>query len=243
MLPTLTLSNLMQYNNTLFDNIVLPTGADKQQLVNTIIMQYGEMPPTAPDWSVLRYYIDNWFAAHRLTLEHLWKDYISTYEPIYNKDAYTEETRTPNISRTTNKSGNSTDDNTYKDGSSNSASTSSNMTANQSGNTIEQYKGFQSSAFNDVSKSIPTSNSSSNDSGTTTSSGNASGNSTDNRKFSETSTEKESGTETYMRHEYGNVGVTMASQMLTDDSRFWCGFNWYDITAKLWAVDNLILIY
>ena len=210
-MPILTLQNLLTYNSALFDDIALPDGADKQLLVDTIVMQYGDMAPTCSDWPVLRHYINTWFSAHRQQLQHLWNDYMAEYNPIYNKDGYIEETRTPHLEYAEKRNDTQT------------ASGSS----NESGNTVQQYKGFQSASFNDVSKTLP---------GTSvTSASNTSG--------SASSLRTEQGHEDVYRHEYGNIGVTMASQMLRDDLQFWQTFTFYDIAAKLWAVDNLVMIY
>lgn len=210
-LPILTLQNLLTYNSTLFDDIALPDGVSKQLLLDTIVRSYGDMAPICLDWPALRYYNQSWFASHLPQLQHLWNDYMAEYNPIYNKDGYIEESRTPQLEY----------EEKHTDTQSGAGSSS------ESGSTVQQYKGFQASAFNDVGKTIP---------GTSVSN-------TASSTASGTSRRSERGREDIFRHEYGNIGVTMASQMLRDDSAFWQTFSFYDIAAKLWAVDNLVMIY
>lgn len=239
MLPILTLQNLMQYNNTLFDDLVLPDGANKQLLVDSILMHYGDMQPICPDWPALQYYIRSWFMSHQSQLQHLWNDYMAEYNPIFNKDGYIDEVRTPNLVHTETRSGSTSGSGTVNGGGSTSAS--SGNTRTETGNTTQQYQGFQSTSFQDVSKEIP--NVTTGDSGSSSVTDSQSTLSTNKSQEDVLDQRTERGNERYRRHEYGNVGVTMASQMLRDDTAFWRGFSWYDMTAKLWAIDNLVMVY
>lgn len=249
--PVITLNNLLQWDASLFSNIVVPAGVDKSLLVDAITRNYGEMQCVYPDWSVFRFSAENWFAAHLQQLQHLFDDYSATYNPIYNKDGYIEEVRTPDLTRSKNTADNSESSDQKNRNISNEGSTTATDNPGQimteSGSEITQYKGFNSSAFNDVTKDLPGK--------VTTASGQNVGNSSSSDVGSEESlnhaenranryeSENERGTETIKTHEYGNIGVTMASQMLRDDRNFWETFAYYDVIAKLFAVDNLIMIY
>lgn len=243
MLPVLTLSNLMQYDDRLFDTAQIPADADLETLVNVILMHYGDMQVLIPDWSVLRHAINTWFSAHALQLNRLWLDYTAEYNPIYNKDGYYEEDRTPNITRSRHISDNTTD---HQNGNSTSSVQSSDRPGTvmtESGSNTNQYKGFNSSNFTDVTKDLPgtVTTASGENTGSTTGSGTNQTTRTSSGHAEETETE--TGSDKIRRHEYGNIGVTMASQMLRDDVSFWTTFSWYDVAAKLWAVDNLVMIY
>lgn len=284
MLPILTLNNMMTYNDTLFDSIVLPDPAiDHAALVDTILDHFGEMQVMVPDWSMLRHSINTWFSAHGRQLARLWDSYIAEYDPVYNKDAYFEEERTPDISRTrtenrttqrssTGQDTFSTDRNTTTTGTDTGSSTGR-STANtvekpgeistESGSDTTQYKGFNSSTFNDVTKDLPgkvvtqsgtnttdgtvdtsagstvTRSETQRVGGTDTTSSNQSSGGTDEAEI----TEVTGGSEKITRREYGNIGVTMASSMIRDSVKLWKAFNWYDVAAELWASDNLVMIY
>lgn len=255
MLPILTLQNLLQYNSTLFDDIMLPDGAVRDLLVQQIVAQYGDMQPICPDWPALKYYVNSWFAAHQQQLQHLWNDYIATYNPVYNKDGYVEELRSPNLVHTDKErsaasvTSESNASGTTSSTGSNSSSSSGGNTRTEQGSTISQYQGFQSSSFNDVSKTIPDTtvtdngSSSASENSSATGTNNQSGSSESHTSTSGQRERTETGNERIERHEYGNIGVTMASQMLRDDTAFWHGFSWYSMAARLWAVDNLVMVY
>ena len=249
--PVTTLQNLMQFNDTLLDGITLPQGASLDYMKYAILFNYGEMQVLYPDWSVFRFYAENWFASHMSQLQHLYNDWEANYNPVYNKDGYFEETRTPNLLRSKTSSEYADQQNTRNRNltSSGSENTTENPGAivTESGSTTEQYKGFNSSAFNDVSKELPgkVSTASGTNTGNRTNSDTAAETDSINAINNKSGTENESetGTESISRHEYGNIGVTMASQMLRDDRSFWETFAFYDVAAKLFAVDNLVMIY
>lgn len=265
--PVITLQNLMQYDDTLFDGIVLPQNANLDYMKYAILFNYGEMQVVYPDWSVFRFCAENWFASHLSQLQHLFNDWEASYNPVYNKDGYFEETRTPDLyhSKTTGEYSETTSSGTRNtDSKSNSNSTQTpNLTTTEtpgkiiteSGSTEEQYKGFNSSSYNGVTKELPGKVSTESGSTTVANTGtdniNASGSGTvketeqGNGSITKSGneTESETGTENIYRHEYGNIGVTMASQMLRDDKAFWETFAFYDVAAKLFAVDNLIMVY
>lgn len=203
MLPILTLNNLLQWDNTIFDDCTVPVGVDKDLLINQIVLDYGEMQVLRPDWSVFRYSAIQWFSAHITQLDHLFKDFEATYNPLYNKDATYEETRTPNLTRKV-------------------VDLPGGVTT-ESGETEGQMKGFNSSSFNGVTKELP---------------GRVVTNSGRNE-----ATSTETGNEKINRREFGNIGVTTSTQLLRDDSEFWRGFNFYQLAARLFAVDNLVMIY
>lgn len=284
MMPILTLNNMMAYNDTLFDQIVLPDpGMDRDILVDVIMDHFGEMQVVIPDWSMLRHSVNMWFSAHSIQLMRLWDAYVATYDPVYNKDYYEEEERTPDLTRTTVESKttqrsttgqqtSTTDRSTTTAGTetgSTSGSSNGSTTENpgqiltESGSETSQYKGFNSSGFNDVTKTLPGKVQTA--SGTNTANGSSSTTGTSSRKTNETehtggtdstgstsstggtdtgeTTETSSGTEKITRHMYGNIGVTMASDIIRDSAKLWRAFNWYDVTAELWASDNLVMVY
>ncbi len=250
-IPVTTLQNLMQFDDSLFSNIVLPSGARRDLMEYAILYNYNEMQVLYPDWSVFRFTTEMWFQSHLSQLQHLYNDWQASYNPVYNKDGYKEEVRTPDLrkSREENKYNESEDSRNRTTSSNGTVNTAENpgSVITESGSNTEQYKGFNSSTFNDVSKELPgkvstasgqnTGNTTSDETGSETVSGNSSS------RGNAFGIEREQGNETIRTHEYGNIGVTMASQMLRDDKEFWSEFAFYDVAAKLFAVDNLIMIY
>lgn len=71
---------IIDADNTVFDNIVVPTGVDKDLLIDHIIYKYGDAPLMYPDPAVIKYYIGKW-ATRRLPL---WVKYKAAIELQYN---------------------------------------------------------------------------------------------------------------------------------------------------------------
>ena len=79
---------VLDYDNTVFDNMHLPTGISLGEVVDDIIFKYGDAPLFCPDPAVLKYYIERW-SDHRLPL---WERFIAAvsaqYDPIENYNRY-----------------------------------------------------------------------------------------------------------------------------------------------------------
>lgn len=79
---------VLDYDNTVFDNMHLPTGISLDEVVDDIIFKYGDAPLFCPDPAVLKYYIERW-SGHRLPL---WERFIAAvnaqYDPIENYNRY-----------------------------------------------------------------------------------------------------------------------------------------------------------
>ena len=284
MMPILTLNNMMEFNDSLFDQIVLPDPAISRDLLIDVIMEhFGEMQVMIPDWSLMRHSINTWFSAHNIQLLRLWEAYVAEYNPVYNKDGYVEEERTPDLQRSTQETRttarSSTGQETFSTSRSKTTNDSEAATSDyhsdtaatekpgqimtESGSETSQYKGFNSSTFNDVTKTLPgkvqTASGTNQNAGSAESKAKSSRQTdgkeltggTDSTARNESSggtdtgsvTETQTGTERIFRHEYGNIGVTMASAMIRDSAALWKVFNWYDVTAELWASDNVVMIY
>ncbi len=229
--PILTLQSLMMYDDTLFDDIQLPDGADQETLVDTICMEYGQMQLLYPDWATMRRAAKSWFNRKAVTLAHLWQDYQASYNPLYNKDAYYDEVRTPDLKEVR------TPDLTIERSPDLTTELTHGHVATESGQRESQLQGFNSASYANVSRDLPAGVLTNSGKDTTTEAG------SDTTTQTGTDTTTHTGTETINRREYGNIGVTTSTQMLRDDVSFWREFSWYDIVAKEFAVDFCVMIY
>lgn len=85
---------ILSYDNTIFDDMVLPEGIELQEVVDTILFKYGDTPLFAPDPAIMKYYIKSW-STHRLPLwERFKKAAEAEYNPIENYDRYETGTDT-----------------------------------------------------------------------------------------------------------------------------------------------------
>lgn len=82
---------LLDWDNTLFDNMSLPDDVALDDVVDHIIFKYGDAPLFSPDPAVMKYYITKW-SARRLPQWVRFKNAIEEeYNPLENYDR-TEET-------------------------------------------------------------------------------------------------------------------------------------------------------
>lgn len=79
---------LLDYDNTIFDNMVVPAGIDLADVVDHIIYKYGDTPLFSPDPSIIKFYIGRW-SKRRMFLWERFKKVIETeYQPLENYDRY-----------------------------------------------------------------------------------------------------------------------------------------------------------
>lgn len=94
MRPDITISvlGMWQFNNALFDKFIVPAQIDKQDVVDTILMECAELPVVYTNWDVLQGAI-GLFSKRRL---HSWERMATAlfedYNPLHNFDRYEDST-------------------------------------------------------------------------------------------------------------------------------------------------------
>ena len=82
------ISSLLAYDDTIFDDMVLPTGLTIKEVVDNIVYKYGNTPLAHPDPEVMKYYIPVW-SARKLASWNRYKKAIEVnYDPLNNYDRY-----------------------------------------------------------------------------------------------------------------------------------------------------------
>lgn len=205
----LTIMGLYNYDNTIFDNLQLPTGVDKPTLVNNIILETAEMECVYPTPVFLKTAIGLWSNVQILTWERAYADMTAEYDPIENYNRYETET-------TTGSRGHSGKDTTTRSGTVSQTETSSNTvnsTGSETASTTNKIAGFDSTTLVDHDSSSGSSSKTAQDisSGSSTQSGTDS--STEELTHGEQIAEQGSRT----AHIHGNIGVLTSTQMLRDD--------------------------
>lgn len=80
----LTLIGLYNYDNTIFDNLTLPSGITKDTLVNNILMRGAEFEVLYPDADFIKFSIGAWATKWQPTFQR-WIDALAIeYEPLEN---------------------------------------------------------------------------------------------------------------------------------------------------------------
>ena len=91
----LTILGLYNYNDTIFDDMYLPEGLDKDYLIKNLISELAEVEILYSNPDYMKYMITAWSLKEAPTWERIYKTSQLEYNPLYNVDAteYTKETR------------------------------------------------------------------------------------------------------------------------------------------------------
>ena len=87
-MPRITLWGFYQYDKTLFDNIVLPDGIEKENLVAEIMKNSGDLYPYHQVPEYLKRNINYWFARRLFDFGRIYEALRMEYSPIENYDRY-----------------------------------------------------------------------------------------------------------------------------------------------------------
>lgn len=83
---TLSLLGLYQYDNTIFNELVLPDGMDKQLYINNLLMETAEMEVLFSNPATMRSVVGIWSSAHLDSWNKMWNTTMLEYNPIENYD-------------------------------------------------------------------------------------------------------------------------------------------------------------
>lgn len=86
----LTLIGMYNYDPTLFDNLSLPAGYDKEVFIETLMLEHGEKCVLYTDLEFMKYTIGVLSRKWRHELERIYDALTAEYNPIYNYDRYEE---------------------------------------------------------------------------------------------------------------------------------------------------------
>ena len=217
-------------NDDLFANLSVPSGIDKNKLINTILMNGAEFEVVYGDADYFKFLIGPWSDKWYRTMDRWAKALAIDYAPLENYDRQESWTDKGNSSKADTRRSSDTksgSDNTVSSASSNSSGT---------GTTENKKSAYDSSTYSPYEKSETGSSGTNNSSGTE-----ASVRSEDSSR-SEAGNEVESNYAERTGRAHGNIGVTTSQQMLEselDISRF----NLYDEIAALFLTEFCIYTY
>ena len=201
-------------NDDLFKYLTLPTGINKQTLVNNILLRGGEFESLYGDPYFLQNMIGVWSDKWQRTFTKWMKALSINYDPLYNYDRHEIykdiRSENENVDRSEHASANDT-----------SISTGSGTTQNDV------------SAYDSATYS-PHDQSSSSSTGNNTSNSSSTANGNNKRKLDEVVS--------HDAHLYGNIGVTTSQQMLKDELEV-NEWNVYEHITDLFLNEFSIYVY
>jgi len=235
----LSIMGLYEYDNTLFDNMVLPEGMDKETVVDAIMQDCMELEAVYTSPAAMKTMIGIWSRREQATFERIFKAEQAEYNPIENYDRKQTDSRQETHSGDDITVGsNETEAERSRSGETNSTGT---QTGSSSGNTLHQYAAFDSGALNDQTKDIQsqTVNNTSGDSSATEETGTDSVSETSRQ----TLTHGEKVGETFTSYIHGNIGVTTSQQMLESELELAPKINTINYVVNSFKMRFCILVY
>ena len=205
---TMSLLGLYSYDNTIFDELVLPEALDSSVLVDNLLMDAASLEILYPDPVFLKEAIGRWSAKRIGVWNELYATTQYEYNPIHNYDRTEEWTDT--------ESGSGSDN--VESSSSGSTSGSSSGSSSGDGTATASATAYNSDTFKDTGKNVTESSSESESS----SSAETSESGSSERSYSN-SVEK-----SHEAHISGNIGV-MSTQEMIGKQREVVLFNLYDV--------------
>lgn len=231
----LGLQNALTWKNqSLFDNLNLPSGIDKDTVVDNILLEGGDFEVLYADPYFMRAAIGTWSSKHYRTFEKWIAALNLEYNPLENYDRQEDWTDTLN-----SKSGNTNVDNTSEN-TENDVSVSTTTDGNQTDNgSVENtVSAFDSNTYQPSDKQTS-------DTSTTTTT-NIQSDTDGNVKFSRNSTVTDNGTRNdnsnHTGRIHGNIGVTTSQQMLQSELDI-AKFNIVQQITDLFITEFCIMIY
>lgn len=91
---TMSVKGLFDYDNTLFNGMVIPSAMNKNALINYILMECSDLEILVTDPDTLKTLIESWSLSRKHSWERLYESTIQQYNMIHNYDRYEDWTDT-----------------------------------------------------------------------------------------------------------------------------------------------------
>ena len=227
----LTLWGIYQYDKTLFDNIVLPEGIDKDNLVSEIMRNSGDLYPYHQVPEYLKRNITFWFSRRLFDFDRMYKSLRMEYSPIENYD------RIEDIKREYKDSGTDTEILTL--GSSTTSShTGTDTDSTQGGGSNEKgVSAYNEDGYTNREKDTETHNSNNTQTYNSTVTNTGSGSDKTQTDYGKQRTETEN------TRIHGNIGVTTSQQMIESEMSLRAKYDIYKIISREFEREFLVQIY
>ena len=244
-----TLWGMYQYDKTLFDNIVLPDGIDKDNLVSDIMRNSGDLYPYYQVPEYLKRNITFWFARRLFDFSRMYESLRVEYSPIENYD------RMEDIKREYKDSGTDTETLTLGSSTTSTRTGTDTDTMQGGGSTEKGVSAYNETGYTNREKDTETQNSTNTKQYDSTVTNTGSGTDTQKQTFDSTVTNTGSGsdttktdygkqrTETENTRIHGNIGVPTSQQMIESEMSLRAKYDISKIISREFEREFLVQIY
>lgn len=225
--PTLSIYDLYEYDNTIFDNFALPAGVDKDSLIGNLTIELAGLEVLYTNPHFLKKAIKLWSEARLDSWKRIFESLIAEYNPLHNYDRHETFTDTENSQNQRNT--------TRLTSVTRTDSTSGNSTVTVGETSVDSVAAYDSETLVENGKNV--SNSSINTLNSVTSNG------SDSENGTEGVTDNGSTTSQHTSHIYGNVGVTTSTQMLVSEIDARAKFDFDSIVIREFKKRFCLMVY
>ncbi len=231
----LGLQNALTWRNkSLFDNLNLPSGIDRDTVIDNILLEGGDFEVLYADPYFMRAAIGTWSSKHYRTFEKWINALNLDYNPLENYDRQEDWTDTLDSDTTNNSTDNTSETNTTTVNS----STSTEGSESDNGSVENTVSAFDSNSYQPSDKSTSDNSTST----TTESSSNTYSNAGLTHQSTVTDTGTKDDTSVHTGRVHGNIGVTTSQQMLQSELDI-AKFNIVQQITDLFISEFCIMIY
>ena len=245
----ITLIGMERYLNpdhSVFDNMILPDGIDRDTLIGSIILRCQEFELLYTDPDFMTAAVNVWSRKNYWTFDKWVKAINIEYEPLWNYDRTESVTDTHEGEYSNTGSGSGYGSNTRTD---NLLETDDHTVINDLTDTNDVTVTHSEKAYNDTNMVDTTEDVTDQDqthTGTVRTAGTTANTGTSGNQYADTTSSSDSGddsyTNTHTARMYGNIGVTTSQQMLQSELDL-ARWNMYEHIADLFASEFCIMIY
>ncbi len=220
---TISILALYEWDDSLFDNLVVPKSVDKNLVVENILHDGAELELLYPDWQFMRHEIGVWSKVHKRDFEKFMEAAGAEFSPVENYDRYEEYTDQRDEKWTGVQNVNSSTEETG-----NTKYTGDDLTTNQ--HKVAAYNENNATLKNETTSDV-TSNDVTDTTNTRTDTG------------SSDTTNNGTVVNAHNAHLHGNIGVTTAPQMLKEFLEITPMLNIYNYITDMFVQHFCLLVY
>jgi len=223
----LSILGLYEAEPALFDNMVLPSGLDRETVIDSILQDCMELEAVYTSPYAMKLMIGVWARRELPTFERVWKAEQAEYNPIENYDRKQTDTREIEHSGDDITTGQNTETASGQAGTT--------ETGQVTEETLHKYAAFDAGALQDQTKDER--------SGSSTNSQQSATTQTSTENIQHKLTHGENVGETFTSYIHGNIGVTTSQQMLESELELSPKINTINYVVNSFKMRFCILVY
>ena len=250
---------LQSQGRSLFDDIVLPDGLDKDVLTGSIMLRAGEFEALYQDANFMQTLVKLWFKKYYPTFDKWNSTLNASYNPLDNYDRHEEYTDTHEGSRSGSSEGENSSNNTRTDDLTQTTDLTStthmtrtdDLATTNDVETENKVSAFDAATYSNKDKQTVdqdgTQTGTVKNDGTVEDDGTVKNTGTvkdaGGGDFSESHSDEDSYTNEHTAHLWGNIGVTTSQQMAESELQLRKNYNIFNMISDLFVSEFCILIY